>query len=280
MIHFWFLMLNALIMMALPFVLGHFLGKRVRLDWGLFGVGAATFILSQVGHLPFNQFVLTRLPALSSNLVLIALFAGLSAGIFEEGARFLMYRFWVQRARDWHSGLMLGLGHGGVESLLTGLLVAINGYALFTVHTGDSTPLVPPAQLPAAQQILSELFAASPFAVLLGAVERLFAICLHLTLSLVVLQVFRRRQGRWLLFAIAGHTLFNAVAVYAAATWNAYVAELLIGLLAAGGVFIIWRLRQTEPPDAEPLIAPLPDHPAAIRPVDVSAEKLDETRFQ
>ncbi len=283
MTHFWFFLLNALMMMALPFVLGHFLGKRVRLDWGLFGVGAITFVLSQVGHIPFNQFVLARLPALSSNLLTIALFAGLSAGIFEEGARFLMYRFWVPRARDWRSGLMLGLGHGGIESFLTGLLVAINGYVLFTVREGATSALVPAAQLPAVQQILADILAASPFALLLGAVERLFAICLHLTLSLLVLQVFCRQQGRWLLFAIGGHAAFNAVAVYAAATWNAYVAELLIGLMAAGGVFLIWRLCLAEQAAVKLLTEPEPlleDHPVTIRPVDLTTEKLDNSRFQ
>ena len=283
MIHFWFLLLNALIMMALPFVIGHFGGKRVRLDWGLFGVGAATFVLSQVGHIPFNQFVFERVPALATNLVGLALFAGLSAGIFEEVARFLMYRFWVQRARDWRSGLMLGLGHGGIESFLTGLLVAINGYVLFTAREGASSALVPAAQLPVLQQALADVLAAPPYALLLGAVERLFAICLHLTLSLVVLQVFRRQQGRWLLLAIAGHAIFNAVAVYAAVTWNPYVAELLIGLMAAGGLFLIWRLRQAELSVVEPLAEAetLSENPAlARRPLDLSAEKLDDSRFQ
>lgn len=282
MIHFWFLLLNALIMMALPFVLGHFLSKRVRLDWGLFGVGAVTFVLSQVGHIPFNQVVLTRLPALTSNLLGLSLFAGLSAGIFEESARFLMYRFWVQRARDWRSALMLGLGHGGIESFLTGLLVAINGYVLYTVRAGETSALVPATQLPAVQQTLAGIFAASPFALLLGAVERLFAIVLHLTLSLLVLQCFRRRQGRWLFFAITAHTLFNAIALYAAATWNAYVAELLIGLLAASGVWLIWRLAQAEPPDTglPPEAAPLPEiRPLPIQSVDLSTEKLEDSRF-
>ncbi|MCA9938797.1 MAG: YhfC family intramembrane metalloprotease, partial [Anaerolineales bacterium] len=125
MIHFLFLLLNALIMMALPFVLGHFLSQRLRFDWGLFGVGAITFILSQVGHIPFNQFVFARVPALSANLILLALFGGLSAGVFEEVARYLMYRFWVRDARDGPSALILGLGHGGIESFLLGLLVGI-----------------------------------------------------------------------------------------------------------------------------------------------------------
>ncbi|MCB8951800.1 MAG: YhfC family intramembrane metalloprotease [Ardenticatenales bacterium] len=279
MIHFLFLLLNALIMMALPFVLGHFLSQRLRFDWGLFGVGAITFILSQVGHIPFNQFVFARVPALSANLILLALFGGLSAGVFEEVARYLMYRFWVRDARDGPSALILGLGHGGIESFLLGLLVGINGYFLFLVHQGGTTVLVPEAQMPALQQATATLLQSPPYLLLLGAIERLFAIALHISLSLIVLQTFTRRQGRWLLLAIGLHALFDAAAVYAATTWSAIVAELIIGLMAALLLAFAWRLRHTGPaPAAE---EPLPNlSPAPIRPVELSADRLDDSRYQ
>lgn len=49
--------LNALLMIALPVALGIFLTRRFHLGWRLFFIGAATFILSQVGHIPFNLLV-------------------------------------------------------------------------------------------------------------------------------------------------------------------------------------------------------------------------------
>ncbi|HHH82625.1 MAG TPA: YhfC family intramembrane metalloprotease, partial [Chloroflexi bacterium] len=50
--------LNALLMILLPLGLAIYLTRRFGLDWGLFGVGAVSFISSQVLHLPFNAWVL------------------------------------------------------------------------------------------------------------------------------------------------------------------------------------------------------------------------------
>jgi len=52
-------LLNGLLMIAIPLILGVVLARRWRLSWGLFGVGAATFVASQLLHIPFNNLVLT-----------------------------------------------------------------------------------------------------------------------------------------------------------------------------------------------------------------------------
>ena len=56
-------LLNWLLMIGLPVGLGVYLTRRFRLGWRLWWIGAATFVLSQVGHIPFN-WILTRLFAL------------------------------------------------------------------------------------------------------------------------------------------------------------------------------------------------------------------------
>jgi uncharacterized membrane protein YhfC len=70
------------------------------------------------------------------NLLIIAGFLGLSAGFFEESARYVVYRWWARDARTWSQGLMLGAGHGGIESILLGFLLAINVAALAGVRAG------------------------------------------------------------------------------------------------------------------------------------------------
>ena len=109
------LLLNFLLMIALPVFLARWIQQRYRPGWGFWGMGAATFVLSQVGHIPFNLVVQQAglLPDVSNgvgNLVITAVFLGLSAGVFEEGARTLTYRFWAKEARTWKTGLMLGAG--------------------------------------------------------------------------------------------------------------------------------------------------------------------------
>ena len=48
------LALNFLLMILLPLLLGRWIARRRGASWGLFGVGALAFVLSQVAHLPFN----------------------------------------------------------------------------------------------------------------------------------------------------------------------------------------------------------------------------------
>ena len=43
--------------LAMPLLLGRFLAAQRKVSWGLFAIGAATFILSQIGHVPFNLVV-------------------------------------------------------------------------------------------------------------------------------------------------------------------------------------------------------------------------------
>lgn len=281
--------LNGLLMIAMPVVLGRFLAAWRKVSWGLFAMGAATFILSQVGHIPFNlvvQPMIARASAALSEqgrLIVMALFLGLSAGLFEETARYLTYRYWATDARTWGKGMMLGAGHGGIEAILTGVSVIASFYVLNAYRTGAmSLDTIPAEQQPLIEQQIQALFTMPWYGTLLGAVERLFAITFHLAASLLVMQSFVRGNGRpglWLLASILWHTILNAVAVYASNTWGIYVTEALLGLLTLGSLLIILRLRQpepAEPPPPEPLPPPGPAEPIEM---EVTAEILDRSRY-
>ena len=151
--------LNPLLMIALPLALGVSLARRYRVDWRFYGLGAISFTLSQVFHLPFNTWVLlplfTRLelaPATQgAGAVVFALGVGLSAGVFEESARYLLIRLWPRPERRWENAMMFGAGHGGLEAILLGLLV---GYGFFQALALRGVPLetaVPADQLAATQ---------------------------------------------------------------------------------------------------------------------------------
>lgn len=271
-------------MITLPLALAIWWEQRQRPGWALFGMGAVTFVASQVLHLPFNWLVQQRWGLLptdlsnTTNLLLTALFLGLSAGVFEEGGRYLTYRYWATEARSWRKGLMLGMGHGGIEAILLGVLAGINAVVMSAMHRGKLLAQIPEGQLPLVQQQL-EMVAALPwYDILLGALERAFAICVHLALSLLVLQLFVRGQKRWLAAAVAWHTLLNATAVFMVVRWNAYVTELAIGVFALLSLGIVFWLRSPEPaaPELEPLPPPVP---ITARSLDVTSETLEKSRY-
>lgn len=274
------LSINFLLMMLLPILLGRWISGRRQVGWGLFGIGAAAFLLSQVGHLPFNAVVLQAVPWLNQeNLVVYALFLGLSAGTFEGVARYLTYRFWAKGARSWGQGLMIGAGHGGIEAILLGVLGLINFIVVAGLRQGAFQGIlatVPEDQLYLVDQQIEALFGVPLWMTLFGAVERVFALLLHLSASLLVMQVFVRGQLRWLWAGIGWHALIDGVLVYVALQWGVVVAELVLGGMSLFSLGIIFSLRTLEPTAVSP--EPLPEL-QLLKPMKTSAESLARSKY-
>ena len=88
------------LMILFPLALGWWIRRRYGVGWGIFWAGAATFILSQIVHLPLNW----ALGLLGGGrgvalwpLAAMALVAGLSAALCEEGARWIVLTFFLKQ---------------------------------------------------------------------------------------------------------------------------------------------------------------------------------------
>jgi uncharacterized membrane protein YhfC len=281
--------LNALLMIALPLALGVFLARRAGTSWGLFGAGAVTFVASQALHIPFNAFILNAgIKSLGWAgasggwaLVGVSVVLGLSAGLFEESARYATYRLWVKGARRWVDGLMLGAGHGGIEAILLGGLTTWALVQAYALRGADLSAVLPADQVAAATAQLAAYWGAPWHAALLGAVERLFALCMHLSLSVLVLQVFVRPKWFWFPLAVAWHATIDAVAVYSAATIGPYATEALVGVGALLSLVVVWALRSRSLEEVKPQIPPPPAPEMLARhdKEDVSADQVQDSRF-
>jgi uncharacterized membrane protein YhfC len=293
-------LLNGLLMILLPVGLGIFLSRRLNLGWRLFWIGAATFILSQIGHIPFN-YGLTYLfnagilpsPPEAWQLTFNAVVLGLSAGIWEEGARYATYRWWAKEARSWGEGLMLGAGHGGIESIILGLLVLWTFINMVVARGMDLGNLVTPEQLSAAQAQIQAYWSVPWYTTLLGALERALTLPFHLAASLLVMQVFVRRQARWLWLAIGWHAFLDGTAVYTAGIWGPYLVEVLLAGFALANLGIIFALRRPDEDEIEAKLLNLKDEdderkdsgpedaPTAhyLPDVDETPANLDESRY-
>jgi len=278
--------LNALLMILLPLGLAIYLTRRFGLDWGLFGVGAVSFISSQVLHLPFNAWVLNPFLASlgfgeGSALALGAALLGLSAGAFEGLTRYLALAFWARKARDWRQGLLFGAGHGGAEAILIGLLTLYGFLQAMALRRGDLAQLVPPEQLALAQEQLKAYWNMPPGMALMGALERVGAMTLHLSAALLVLLAIRERRPVWLAAAIGWHALLDALAVYASRRWGVLPAEGIVMLMALASLGIILALRRR----LAPLVPesgpnPLPGPPEIEMEAEVPEQAdLEDSRF-
>jgi uncharacterized membrane protein YhfC len=276
-------------MIVLPIVLGIYLTRRFQMGWRLWWIGGATFVISQIGHIPFNRLVtylfqagILPAPAESWKLAFDAIFLGLSAGIWEECTRYAVYRWWAKDARTWRKALVMGAGHGGIEAILLGALVLFTFIQMTALRDMDLSAVVPADQLGLLQQQVAAYWSTPWYATLLGAVERSFAIPTHIALSVIMLQVFIREKIRWLLLAISWHAFANAIALIILGTWGAYAAEAVLLVVALIDIIIIFALKTPEPDPALPEETPVstePTPPTTMSRIEETPENLDRTRY-
>lgn len=279
-------LLNALLMIAMPVGLAIFLTHKFKLGWRLWFIGAATFLLSQVGHIPFNLLLnpIFNTPVVMSlslrqQTFLSAVLLGLSAGLFEELFRYGMYRWWARDARSWRKGIMTGAGHGGAEAIALGAITLYGFIQLVVLRNADLSKYFPPTKLALAAQQVHTFWSMSALASLQGALERFFTIPIHISLALIVLQTFIRKQWFWVWLAVFYHAVLDATAVLATAYIKGPWVEAFVAFFWAVSLVIIFAVRQPEPPEA-PRSEPLPPPPAfAPKPIDESAPNLENTRY-
>jgi len=277
--------LNGFLMIAMPVGLAIYLTNRWKMGGRIWWIGAATFILSQVGHIPFN-WAATKLlnqtgivnwnPA--SQLVFNAVFLGISAGIFEEGARYLAMRWWARDARSWRGGVMFGAGHGGAEAIILGGLTLYAFLQLVTLRNADLSRLFPANQLALAQSQVKAYWSAAWYASLMGALERLLTIPCQIAMAVMVMQVFIRKNIGWLLLAIGYHALIDGSSVIGLKYLIPVGVEGVVAVFAIISVIIIFLLHQPEPAEAIPVPAPA-KVVAMPAPIQETPENLENTRY-
>ena len=280
-------LLNGLLMIAIPIGLTIYLTRKHTLGWRYFWIGAGTMVFSQVLHIPFNIVAnpvfskpfFISLPVIWQDISL-AIFLGFSAGIFEELSRYVMYRWWAKDARSWGAGLVAGAGHGGIEAVVLGILV-LYGYVQMMILRGvDVSTITSPDKVDMVRAQVQAYWSAPWYMTMLGAIERLFTIPLHLACSILVLQTFIRKNSWWIVLAIFLHALVDGLSIYLMKIkFSVYSIEGIIGIFAVISVGIVFLLRERgQKTDLGVVI--INKIAVKIKPPEDTPENLDRTRFQ
>ena len=179
-----------------------------------------------------------------------ALYGCAMAGIFEECGRYLLFRTLLKKQRDPSAALGAGLGHGCLEVLLhTALpLAACLAVGLLYRQGGEGAA----AQAgPLYRTALGFTFWQGFFTL----AERILAVVLHVSLSVVVFEAARENRPTRLLEAILLHGLADVpAALYQYGLIGLGLTELLFFLLVLRGTVPAARAawaRLHRPPDAQ-----------------------------
>lgn len=235
------LVINFLGMIVLPIIAGFYFARKFKLSWKLFLAGGLTFIASQVLHIPLVLSLTTTFQ--SWGVIAYALVLGVLAGLFEETARYILFKFILKQNRTWNEGVYVGIGHGGTEAIILGVLAALAFVNMLAYRFIDlsTVPSIPPEQLELAKQQVAAYWATPPYLAMLGFVERIFTMCLHVALSVMVMYGLVSKNPSWFWLAVLWHTLVDAAAVYLAQNMSMIALEGIIGIFAIVSVgIVIW----------------------------------------
>jgi uncharacterized membrane protein YhfC len=264
--------ISAIGMILLPLALGYYIAKKFKLTFKdfrkLFVAGALTFIASQVLHIPlvygltamFKNGLLPSPPE-SWSLILNAILLGLLAGIFEETARYILFKYIMRNSHGWKDSITIGLGHGGIEAIVIGILAIVTLVQMIAMKDAAALSALglPADQLEIAKTQIAAYWAQSAVTPLFGFFERISAISLHIGLSAFVMYSIVSGQRKWFWFALLYHAWVDALAVYLypkiTAGTNIMLGtlglETLVAILGIGLLVYAIRLRNRFPIEKE-----------------------------
>ncbi|HQQ88914.1 MAG TPA: YhfC family glutamic-type intramembrane protease [Oscillospiraceae bacterium] len=205
---------SALISIGLPVALLVFWRKKTHASLFPAVIGAATFILFALVLEQLLHSVVLKMPTVTGNVVAYVLYAGFAAGIFEETGRWFAFRFLLKKYRGCETSVTYGIGHGGIEAILvTGAAMLSNLALVILLATQGESGLTAAVGSDTAAALISTFRATAPSLYLVGGLERVTAIALHIALSVLVFRAVREhRVGDWLL-AVLFHALVDCFAV-------------------------------------------------------------------
>jgi len=204
--------------------------KFIPMVMGIAGFIVFALILERSIHLiVLGKFALKEKP-----LVYI-IYGILMAGIFEETARFISFKILKRKHNGIGTGLAYGVGHGGIEAvIIVGLAMTNNIIFSIIINSGNLETITGALQGEVLEQVNTQITAlqtTSPHLFLLGGIERIFAICIQISLSIIVFYSVYGNNKLWLYpFSILLHAIIDipASAMQVGLIKNIYLVELLV----------------------------------------------------
>ncbi len=173
-----------------------------------------------------------------------AIVLGLLAGLFEETARWIGYKLLKKSGDSFGASLTLGAGHGGIEAIFIGGLVLVTLVSMMALKATDPATLPLPAdQVILAQDQLQAYWSSPWFLPLAGAVERIGALMLHISLSIMVWLAISFRKPLWFWLGVLYHAVVDgAVVLMASFGVNVWVIEAFLIVTAVVVLYLMLRV--------------------------------------
>lgn len=237
------------IMIIAPFVAAAVARRHLGAGWRIFWMGAVAFVVSQMLlRIPLVGALQVALGPQIAGSAVLSFIAGtllsLTAALFETGGRYAGYRMLLRKdPKTWETGVMFGLGHGGIESALLISVLAISQLVTLMTMTEAGLAALPAGQAEALRALAADVNTGPAWLGLRGAWERVIGVAFHVAMSVLVLQTIVRREWRWTFYALGAHFLLDFLTpVLMPALIPAGAARVVAQqvVLLGAGAFAVW----------------------------------------
>ena len=251
---------------VLPIIILIVLGVRKKLSVKPMFIGVLAFFVSQVClRIPILSVLSTqswfKAFATDHTVLYLVLIGGLTAGLFEESARYIGTKCFLKKQRDYQDAISFGLGHGFCEAIIITGLTFIN-YLIYCImiNNGSFSTIAKAMPGTTSQQLVSLLSAATAGSIFIGVLERVFAVTYHIFATILIFKGINEHKIGYYFLAILAHTILNAGTALLSQYVNTWVGEAFLLLFAAFALFYIikqknvFAVRNRDIPVAQPLV--------------------------
>lgn len=227
-------------------------------------VGAAAFLVfALILESLVHNIVLRAFPVIFNTTALYVIYGALMAGLFEETARYIAFRTVLKKRRNRETSISYGIGHGGFEALI---FLAYGGFQYITyavlINGNQLQPLIDEAaaagvDTSAIEALPSQIAAITLPVAGVSILERIFAVTLHIGLSILVFYAVKKSGPALYALAIALHALFDVpAALYQKGVLGQGVVEVILGVFAVILFIAVFTLLYKKDAGAAPKAEP------------------------
>lgn len=239
-----------IIVIGLPIAAGFWLNKKLGVSWQMITYGVLGYFLVQVLVSLLYSGLVSLIPnwiAKGDNQtyllsqILVNVFLGALFGVL---IRWLGMRYFKLESLE--SAYAVGVGYGGAESImLVGLPLLTTFFTMLTnLNIDPQTTSLDPAVV----EQLNELWELDFYIPLATAGERIAAFIMHITVTILILQVFRKKNLLWLGAGVLLEFVINGLIVGLAEAGVHFGWVVLLGLVfMAGNLYLLFRLNALQP---------------------------------
>lgn len=250
------MLFTTIISFVLPIALVVFVKVKLKAKVSTFFIGCVSFVFfAMFLESLFHGLVLKMTgDTFTEQKILYAIYAGLTAAIFEEIGRYVVMKYWMKNTLDRQNAIMYGVGHGGVEAItIIGFSYLSNYVVSRMINAGQlekSLSAMDATLREETIQSLSPLWEIPGYQFYVAGVERISAIILQIALSYLVYKAIQMNEPKMMGLAMLIHFLVDCVTIILSLYLSIFVVEaLLFGIVAVIAIFIFRMYRQEKTTD-------------------------------